>query len=144
VKWLLDTNVVSEGIRPRPDAAVLAWTSQQAHRDVAISVVTLAELRYGASQMQRGDRQRTIENWFEAEVSQRQILALTVDVLTDWLSLARQLAVSGRPQSAPDLLIAATARVHSLVLVTRNLRNFVNTGLVLYDPWSDKTHRMAQ
>lgn len=144
MKWLLDTNVVSEGIRARPNADVLAWMSHQSESDVAISVVTLAELQYGASHVAPSDRRRTIERWLESEVSQRTILALTLDVLADWLSLARQLDASGRPQSAPDLLIAATARVHSLVLVTRNLRNFVKTGLVLYDPWTGETHKMEQ
>jgi toxin FitB len=147
VKWLLDTNVVSEGIRPRPDAAVLAWTSQQAESEVAISIVTLAELRQGISQTEQNDRRRTLAEWIESEVSrsfEKQTLFLTIDVLTDWLSLARRLGALGRPQSAPDLLIAATARVHSLILVTRNLRHFVNTGLVLYDPWTGETHKMER
>jgi predicted nucleic acid-binding protein len=48
----------------------------------------------------------------------------------------------GRPQSAPDLLIAATAQIHGLIIVSRNIRDFADTGVVVYDPWNGQTHRM--
>jgi predicted nucleic acid-binding protein len=67
---------------------------------------------------------------------------LTQDVLVDWLILSRKLAVRGISRTAPDLLIAATARVGDLTVVTRNVRDFADTGVVVYDPWNDQTHRM--
>jgi len=69
-------------------------------------------------------------------------LPITVAILTDWLTLAHQLRARGRPQSAPDLMIASTARIHDLVVVSRNVRDFADTGIVVYDPWNDQTHRM--
>lgn len=147
MKWLLDTNVVSEGIRSNPNSTVLAWLAQHAEIDAAISIVTLAELRHGLLRTKKLARRRIIERWIESEVSgsfEKRILPLTLEILTDWLSLAAQLRAHGRPQSAPDLLIAATARVHDLILVTRNVRDFARTGVTVYDPFTGATHRMEQ
>jgi toxin FitB len=69
-------------------------------------------------------------------------LQLTLDVLVQWLDLSRRLGAKGRPKSAADLMIAATARVHNLTVVTRNVRDFANSGVVVYDPWNGKTHQM--
>jgi hypothetical protein len=69
-------------------------------------------------------------------------LPVTLEILTDWLTLARQVQKRGASRSAPDLLIASTARVHNLILVSRNVKDFAGTGIVLYDPWSGKTHVM--
>lgn len=147
MKWLLDTNVVSEGVRPRPHPAVLAWTADQSEQDIAISVVTLAELRSGIRQVQQHGLRHRLAEWVETEVTRSfagRTLPLTVEILTDWLLLARGLRALGRPQSAPDLLIAATARVHSLILVTRNVRDFADTGILVYDPWTGETHKMER
>jgi predicted nucleic acid-binding protein len=143
VKWLLDTNVVSEAIRPRPSAAVTRWLEKLEPQQLAISDVTLAELRYGTNTL-RHESKRGLETWL-ANMTRRfhgRTLPLTVDVLTDWLWLARRLRARGRPQSAPDLLIASTARVHALTVATRNVRDFADTGVVVYDPWNNHTHRM--
>ena len=147
MRWLLDTNVVSEGISSNPNATVLAWLARNAEIDAAISIVTLAELRNGLLQTKKLARRRIIQGWIESEVSrsfENRILPLTLDVLIDWLSLAGQLRARGRPQSAPDLLIAATARVHGLILVTRNVRDFARTGVTVYDPFTSEIHRMEQ
>jgi predicted nucleic acid-binding protein len=58
------------------------------------------------------------------------------------MALGRRLGARGRPQSAPDLLLAATARRHELTLVTRNTRDFANTGITVYNPWTDETVKM--
>jgi predicted nucleic acid-binding protein len=143
VKWLLDTNIVSEAVRPRPSAAVTRWIDKQEPDQLAVSDVTIAELRYGADTLEPGPKHR-FEAWLAglAKEFHGRTLPLTVDILTDWLGLARRLR-GGRPQSAPDLLIASTARVHGLTVVTRNVRDFADTGVVVYDPWHDRTHRMS-
>jgi hypothetical protein len=69
-------------------------------------------------------------------------LPLTSEILVDWLELARQLAGRRITRAAPDVLIAATARIHNLTVVTRNVRDFADTGVVVYDPWNDQTHSM--
>ena len=145
MKWLLDTNVISESMRPRPSAAVIRWIDKQEPGGLALSDVTFAELRYGTNTLQDEPKSR-FEAWLARVAKQfhGRILPLTVDILTDWLWLARRLRARGRPQSAPDLLIASTARLHGLTIVTRNVRDFADTGVVVYDPWNDKTHRMDQ
>ena len=145
MKWLLDTNVVSESIRPRPEPRVLAWISSQPAELMAISVVTLAELRDGASTVADKTRRQRLDHWIDAEVVatfENRTLPLTVDILSDWLFLARKLSAKGRPRSAPDLLIAATARVHDLIIVSRNFHDFAGTDVSVFDPWSEEIHRM--
>ena len=145
MKWLLDTNVVSETTRPQPDRRVLAWISQRGPEQLAISIVTIAELRDGATLTSSADDRDWLERWIVEELTpsfRDRILPLTADILTDWLSLGRRLGARGRPKSAPDLLIAATARAHDLILVSRNKRDFAGTELTVFDPWTGTTHQM--
>lgn len=145
MKWLLDTNVVAEGTRDRPARSVVEWIRAKPIEDLAISIVTWAELREGAQSNPDAARRRKLIDWIEAEVSvtfQGRTLALTDDILIDWLRLSRRLRGKGSVRDAADLLIAATARIHELTVVTRNTRHFAATGVVLYDPWTGKTHVM--
>jgi predicted nucleic acid-binding protein len=145
VKWLLDTNVVSEATRDRPHRNVINWIAAQAPEELAISAVTLAELTDGATSNPNETRRRKLTSWIEVEVSnvfRDRTLSLTPDILIDWLRLGRRLRAAGRSTEAADLLIASTARVHNLTLVSRNVRDFADTGIVVYDPWSAKSHVM--
>lgn len=145
MKWLLDTNVVSEATRDRPNRNVINWIAAEAPENLAISVVTLAELLDGAESNLNEMRRRKLTSWIEAEVSRAfrdRTLPLTPDILIEWLRLGRRLRAAGRSREAADLLIASTARVHSLALVSRNVRDFADTGIVVYDPWSGKTQVM--
>jgi predicted nucleic acid-binding protein len=145
VKWLLDTNVVSETTRDRPRRNVVDWVAAAAPEDLAISVVTLSELLDGASTNTDEVRRRKLTAWIQIEVSatfKDRTLPLTPSILIDWLRLGRRLRATGRAREAADLLIASTARVHKLTLVTRNVQDFAATGVIVYDPWNDKTHVM--
>jgi predicted nucleic acid-binding protein len=144
MKWLADTNVISEPMRSRPNASVLKWIDTH-EADVAISIVTLAELRHGALILSDRARRDRLEHWISALVLPRfaqKTFHLTLDVLLEFLALADRLGARGRPQSAPDLLIAATARMHNLAVVTRNVRGFANTGITVYNPWINETQTM--
>ena len=145
MRWLLDTNVISENVQRRPYRPVVDWIASQASRELAISIVTLAELRDGAAFAANEERRRNLIEWIDSEVMTSfadRILPLTADVLMDWISLSRKLSAKGTPRVATDLLIASTARVHGLALVSRNLRDFVGTGLEVFNPWTGETHRM--
>jgi predicted nucleic acid-binding protein len=145
VSFLLDTNVVSETARRRPSAQVMNWLAQQSQDAAAISVVTMAELVEGAGAVTDTARRTQLRRWLDETVVpwfSDQVLPLTQDVLVDWLILSRKLAARGILRGAPHLLIAASARVGDLTVVTRNVRDFADTGVVVYDPWNDQTHRM--
>ena len=145
MRWLLDTNVISETVRRNPDKGVLAWLAAHPGDDLSISVLTLAELREGVLSLGDKNRQRLFDTWLDGDVIARfgdRILPVTLEILVDWLRLSRALVARGRPRAAADLLIAATARVHDLTIVTRNVRDFARTGVVVYDPWNDRTQIM--
>ena len=144
MNWLLDTNTVSEQTKRRPDRNVLAWIAAQDPKLVAMSAVTAAELRNGALWAQEPRRTELLD-WIESEIQPvfvSRTLPVTIEILMDWLDLARRFTRRRRANSAPDTLIASTARVHGLIVVTRNLRHFAGTGVTIYDPWTDKTETM--
>lgn len=145
MKWLLDTNVVSENVSRQANADVITWISEQLPEQIAMSAVTFAELRDGAALTANAQRKAELVNWIEKAVTlsfQERIVPVTIEVLMDWLALIGKLGAQGRPQAAADLLIASTARVHGLILVTRNISDFANTGITLYNPWTNETHKM--
>lgn len=145
MKWLLDTNVVSESVRDRPNSNVVSWLSAVPGADAAISIVTLAELRDGASTARDEAKRRRFIEWVETEIVGTfgdRTLPLTSATLIDWLKLSRRFTAKRQTRDPADLLIAATARVHSLVVVSRNARDFAGTGIMLYDPWNEKMHHM--
>lgn len=145
MRWLLDTNIVSETVKPRPSKTVVDWLAARAPDLLAISVVTLAELRTGIPSAGTKNRRHQLDEWMETALPDwfgERILPLTLPILTDWLQLGRTLAARGSTRDPTDLLIASTARTHDLIIVSRNVRDFKGTGTVVYDPWSGETHRM--
>jgi hypothetical protein len=145
MKWLLDTNVVSENVRPLPNRSVVTWIAQRPPAQTAISIITIAELRVGALSASNQERRIAIARWIEDEIMNSfagRVLPLTTDILIDWLQLGQRFATKGKTRAPADLLIACTARVHDLIVVSRNVRDFAGTGIVVYDPWSDKTRHM--
>lgn len=145
MKWLLDTNVVSESVRHHPNQSVLNWIRQHPPPEVAVSIVTIAELRVGVDRTANPDRRAMLAHWMAKEMEplfKDHTLPLTIGILTQWLDLGRRNAVAGSTRAPADLLIAATARVHDVIIVTRNVRDFVGTGVLVYDPWKDKVHKM--
>lgn len=138
--FLLDTNVVSELVRPRPDPAVVEWLTEVDEDRVFLSVVTLAELRYGIARLSDGRRRRRLHQWLENDLRQRfdgRILPVEGKIALTWGDVTAECAAQGRPIEAIDALIAATARVYAFELVTRNTTDFEATQVRLRNPWSD-------
>jgi hypothetical protein len=145
VKWLIDTNVISETATPHPNPRVLRWFGEQPTQDIATSIVTVAELQHGVLLTQDRTRHRQLARWIDQNVFalfMDRILTIDTDILVQWLDLQRLLKARGQTRSPADLLLAATAHIHDLILVTRNTRDFANTGITVYNPWTDETHRM--
>ncbi|GEP55183.1 type II toxin-antitoxin system VapC family toxin [Reyranella soli] len=139
MSFLLDTNVVSEWVRPRPDAGVVAWLAEADEDRVFISVVTLAELRYGIERLAAGQRRRRLDEWLRQELPLRfegRVLSIDAEVADAWGRLTALREISGRPIGAADAFIAATAEAHNLTLVTRNVSDFDRTVRALVNPWT--------
>lgn len=135
--FLLDTNAVSEPKRPRPDGRVLAWLSDQLPSDLHLSVITVGELRRGIVRLEPGRRRDELDFWL-ADLILRyddRILPIDLDVTERWASLAEANRSAGRATPMAEELIAATAHVHGLTIVTRNVRHFEDSGCRVLAPW---------
>ena len=140
MSFLLDTNVVSEWARPRPDAGVIAWLAEVEEDEVFLSVVTLAELRRGIARMTRGRRRTRLDEWLRHELPLRfehRILPIDSQVAMMWGDIVSGREANGRPISVMDAFIAATARMHDLSLVTRNVSDFAGTVAEIANPWAE-------
>ena len=129
---LCDTNIVSELARPRPNPGVAAWGSNIT--SIALSVISLEEIIYGLSARPN----QRIYNWFQAFLSDYcEIIPVTAEVAHRSGELRGTFRSKGITRSQADILIAATAQVHQLVLVTRNTRDFEDCGISLLNPFDD-------
>lgn len=138
--WLLDTNVVSELRKKRPDSRVKSWSEAQTADSLFLSTVTLAEIRYGIERQSDPKFRGELVTWLDHRLRPwfaGRILPVDEEVLLEW----RRMVARGRQRSItfsqPDLFIAATARVHSLTLCTRNQGDFRETGVPVFNPWSE-------
>ncbi|HWB31102.1 MAG TPA: type II toxin-antitoxin system VapC family toxin [Vicinamibacterales bacterium] len=135
MKALLDTNILSEIRKPRPNAAVLAWFDAQEADDLYVSVLTLGEIREGVDRLAARDeaRARTLRRWL-ADLSvlyADRILPVDLAVAEDW---GRLRASAARTLPVIDAFLAATARVHGLTLVTRNEKDFRGIDVPVFNP----------
>jgi len=138
VSYLLDTNVVSEWTKPRPNPGVIEWLTQAPEDDVFLSVVTFAELRHGIERLPAGRRRRQLDEWLRGELALRfegRIVLIDGAVADEWGRLVARQEARGKPITAMDGLIAATAQVHSLTLVTRNATDFQVSVDAVLNPW---------
>ena len=136
--YLLDTNVISELVRPSPDANVLAWVRAEDETRFYLSVLTFGEIRRGIERLPQGPRRERLRLWLEIDLTDRfkgRILDVDRRVAEVWgMIMARGAAASVRLPSI-DTLIAATAERHGMVVATRNLRDFALTAVAAASPW---------
>ena len=138
MSFLLDTNVVSEWVKPRPNSGVVTWLANVDEDRVFLSVVTLTELRYGIERLAAGARRRTLEDWLQRELPVRfegRILPVDETVADASGRIAARSESVGRPIEAIDAFLAATAEVHNLTLVTRNESDFKAVLKTTLNPW---------
>lgn len=129
---LWDTNIISEFARPQPNPGVLQWV--QSVDQVFVSVITLEEIYYGLSAKPNLRIQRFIENFFSESCT---ILPVT-DAIAQTAGILRgRLKSQGKSRMQADLLIAATAKIHQLTLVTRNIRDFEDCDIEMLNPFSE-------
>lgn len=137
--FLLDTTVVSEWVKSRPNRGVATWLAQVDEDRVFISVVTLAELRYGIERMPVGSRRKRLDQWLRDELPLRfegRVLSIDPIVADGWGKVVARSEAAGRPIGAMDALIAATAETHDMTLVTRNTSDFEASLRLIINPWA--------
>jgi predicted nucleic acid-binding protein len=137
MSYLLDTNVLSELRRKQPHPGVSAWFAQRPASSLYLSVLTLGELRKGIDGVQDDARKLALSDWLQNELSLfflGRVLSIDEQVADRWGQLV---AAAGRPLPAIDSLLAATALVHGLHMVTRNAKDFEGLGLDVINPWTD-------
>jgi len=138
MSFLLDTNVLSEPMKERPNARLLAWLSEVNEDEVLVSVVTITELRYGVERLATGKRRERLEGWLRKDLIPRfagRILPIDLRIADTCGGLMARSESMGRPIEVRDAFIAATAEVHGLTLVTRNTSDFEFILRAILSPW---------
>lgn len=137
-RWLLDTNFVSELRRSHPNARVLDFVERSDLDRMYLSVVVMAELRFGVLTAREAARRDELDRWLTYTIRPMfagRVLTVTEQIVLRWRFMVEDSRKVGRSFSAPDLLIAATAIEHELTLVTRNVKDFAGLGVTILNPW---------
>jgi len=136
--FLLDTNVVSELVAPKPNDRVSRWVEQTDESILFLSVLTLGEIRNGVERLRPGRRRGRLESWLQVDLPRRfqdRILPVTAAVADRWGAATAIAAAKGKPVPVIDGLLAATALHYDLTLVTRNTSDVSGTGVSTLNPW---------
>ncbi|MBV9426271.1 MAG: type II toxin-antitoxin system VapC family toxin [Bradyrhizobiaceae bacterium] len=139
MSFLLDTNVVSEWVKPRPDPGLIEWLASVDEDRVYISVITISEIRYGIERMPFGARRKRIQDWFVTDLPRRfdkRILSINIIVADAWGRIMNRARAAGRQIGPMDAFIASTAQTSELTLVTRNVSDFEFLGVQVIRPWT--------
>ena len=136
--FLLDTNCISELVRPNPEPRVMEWMDAADEALLYLSVLTLGEIRKGIAGLAQGKRRTHLETWLEVDLQARfsgRILAIDFMIADRWGLLAAESKRKGKTLSVIDGLLAATALHHNLTVVSRNGRDFTAAEVQALNPW---------
>ena len=134
---VLDTNVLSEPLKTRPDPKVLAWLDAQAAETLYLSTISYAELRFGVLKMPDGKRRNDLAAQIDRalELFKDRILEFNVKAAEQLAQIGARCMKMGKPATAPDAYIAAIAAAHGFSVATRNVDHFKHTGVRVINPW---------
>jgi len=136
--YLLDTNVISELTKVRPEAKVISWIQASSEELLHLSVLTIGEIRKGIDSLPRSNKRTLLESWLANDLVLRfagRILDVSLDIAERWGLISAQAKIAGTPLAVVDGLMAATALHHNLTLVTRNIKDVHVTGINTLNPW---------
>lgn len=137
--WLLDTNVISELRKPRPDKNVITWIGNQSLDQLLTSVVCLAEIKAGIQALHSVEDRERLQIWYGVTVEpmfQRQTIQVSENILLLWLRLIKKMHAKSINAPPVDLLVAATCIDLGITAVTRDVYPFVNAGVPAFNPWT--------
>jgi toxin FitB len=138
--WLLDTNILSELRRPKPERKVVAFVADQPLDLLYVSSVTFAEIRFGIELLTDAGRRAELNDWLTHKVRpmfEQRVLAITEDIMFKWRLLVEDGRSAGHTFSQPDLIIAATALHHGLTVVSRDVSDYQKAHAPVFNPWVD-------
>ena len=144
MSFLLDTNVVSEWVKPQPNPHVVAWLAEVDEDRVFLSVASLAEIRRGIELMPKGKRRDRLFDWLTGDLPARfdgRILDINQRIAETWGIVMARGQKAGLNVHIMDAFFAATAEAHRLTLVTRNVQHFLKLGTPLLNPWQPETEQ---
>ena len=136
--WLLDTNILSELRRSRPEPRVPAFIASQPLDQLFISAVTIAEIRFGIELVGDATRRVELNGWLDHTVRpmfEQRVLPVSEDIIFKWRLMVEGGRKNGHTFSQPDLFIAATAQHHGLTLVSRDTDDFSKAHIQVFNPW---------
>jgi predicted nucleic acid-binding protein len=138
VKYLVDTNVLSELSKRMPDPKVVTWYDQVSEHSLYVSAFTLGEIEAGIARLNDSSKQRALRVWFASvhDALRGNVVPFDADCALLWGRVQGRLAKAGTPVPLMDSLIGVTALRHALVLVTRNAAHFSPLGVDVFDPWA--------
>ena len=139
--WLLDTNILSELRRPKPERKVLAFVAAQPLESLYVSAVTLAEIRFGIELLPEVARRSELNDWLAHKVRpmfEQRVLAITEDIMFKWRLMVEEGRKAGHTFSQPDLIIAATGQHHGLTIVSRDIADYAKAQVTVFNPWTDR------
>jgi predicted nucleic acid-binding protein len=148
--WLLDTNIISELRRPKPEPKVTEFIRSQPLEGLFVSIVTFAEIRFGIELLPDATRRSDLNDWLAHKVRpmfEQRVLAISEDVMFKWRLLVEDGRKAGHTFSQPDLIIAATAQhhgltvvsrdTHGLTVVSRDTKEYLAARVDVFNPWVD-------
>jgi toxin FitB len=137
--YLLDTNVVSELVKPKPSPHVTAFISSTPLHDLYVSEITFAEIRFGIERLDDALKRSALASWLDHQLRpmfEGRLVALDEEVILRWRLFVEEGRKQGHTYSQPDLFIAACAALHGLTVVTRDTVDFERTGISVLNPWT--------
>lgn len=135
MRFLADSNILSELTKPAPDSSVVEWVRAN-EAEIVLSAVVLGEIEYGILRLPPGPKRRLLHQWFTQRIRTLNVLDFDAPTASKWAELLAKLNRNSTPMPIKDSLIAATALRHDLTVVTRNTSDFARAGVPIFNPFS--------
>lgn len=139
MNYLLDTCVISELVRPKPDENVIRWLTHTPNDRLFLSVITIGEIRKGISKLPDSKKKNRLTNWLNTllEDYESRVFPINLTVAENWGNIQAHAEIKGTPLASIDSLIAAVALTHNLIIVTRNESDFTASNATILNPWKN-------